>query len=318
MVAGISRRQALATVLGAASSAALTLSGQAQTPVKLKVGFSPINEYTGLFVAKDQGFFERRGLDVEPTLIQNNATIPPALVGNSIQLGTPSVSTILQALEGGLPLQLICGAGVFSAAKPSISLVAKVGSGFTKAEDFRGKRIGVSALNALFHIVVKEWLSKGGVDPKTVSFVETPFTQMFDMLRGGQVDALVASEPVLSRILNGGVGERVGNILTAVMDNALSGNYTTTVDFARKNRAAMVSFKAAIEEAHVFAQSNPKAVGESIARYLQLDEKIVAAMPAPILRSRIDREQVEFWIKVAKSQGLIRREVSINSLMGEV
>lgn len=85
----------------------------AQAPNRLKVGFSPINEYTGLFVAKDQGFFQKRGLDVELQLIPVNATMPAALLSNSIQIGTPSITTTLQAVEGGMNLQFLCGAGVF-------------------------------------------------------------------------------------------------------------------------------------------------------------------------------------------------------------
>lgn len=34
-------------------------------------------------MAKEEGFFARRGLDVELTLIANNATLPPALISNS-------------------------------------------------------------------------------------------------------------------------------------------------------------------------------------------------------------------------------------------
>lgn len=287
----------------------------AQAPNRLKVGFSPINEYTGLFVAKDQGFFQKRGLDVELQLIPVNATMPAALLSNSIQIGTPSITTTLQAVEGGMNLQFLCGAGVLSAAHPTIRMLARDGSGLGSVTDFKGRRVGVSALNATFHVIAREWLSKGGVDWKSVSFVETPFTQMFDLLRGGQVDALVASDPALSRIVAAGVGRPVGNLLDAVMDNALSGNYCVTAEFAAKNKPALMAFRQSIDEAHAFAAANPEPTRRSVAKYLGLPEDVIAKVTPPILASQIHRAQVEFWVKVVRGQGMLRRDVQVDALM---
>lgn len=289
---------------------------RAQASLKLNVGFTAINEYTGLFVAKEQGFFAKRGLEVELTLIANNATVPAALASNSIQIGTPSVTTILQAVDGGIPLQLVCGAGVLSVSKPSVGLVAKTGSNIAKASDFAGKRVGVPGLNALFHIIARQWMIKGGQDPKTVHFVEVPFAQMFDTLRGGQVDALVTAEPARSRIINGGVGFVVGNILEAIMDNALSGNYTATSSFISANRQPLASFRAALDEAHAFAASQQEATLNDVGKYLKLPLETLRSLPSPILRTQIDRAQVEFWVKVAIDQGMLRSPLSVDQLMG--
>jgi len=299
---------------GAAIATGLATGALAQA-TKLKVGFSPINEYTGLFVAKDQGFLAKRGLDVEPVLIAVNATMPAAMVSGSIDIGTPSITTTLQAVEGGLPISFICGAGVLSAQHPTISMVAKKGSGLAKPADFRGKRVGVSALNALFHVIAREWFIKAGVDPKQITFVETPFTQMYDLLRGGQVDALVAGDPILGRMVDDGVGETIGNILDAVPDNALSGNYCSTTTFASSKKELLAAFRQSIEEAHAFAKANPAATQASVAKYLNLKPEVVAKVKPPLLRSQIDRAQVDYWAKVSRAQGLLRKDVSIDSLM---
>ncbi len=153
-------------------------------------------------------------------------------------------------------------------------------------------------------------------NPKlTGGFLYETTIHMFDLLRGAQVDALVASDPVLGRITGGNVGQPVGNILDAVMDNALSGNYCATADFAAKNRAALAAFRQAIDEAHAFAQANPGPTRQSVARYLNLAEDVVATVKPPVLRSQIERRQVDFWVKVVKGQGMLRQEASVDALM---
>lgn len=310
---GIARRALLAAT--AASAAAPLARPRAQAPTRLNVGFTAINEYTGLFVAKEEGFFARRGLDVELTLIANNATLPAALISNSVQLGTPSVTTILQAIDGGIPLQFVCGAGVLSAARPSVGVVARSGSNFARPTDFEGKRIAVPGLNALFHVIFRQWLIAGGQNPRGVSFVEVPFAQMFDSLRGGQVEALVTADPARSRIIEANVGYAVGNMLDAIMDNALSGNFAATEGYIAAHRSQLTAFRASIDEGHAFAERDPEATLAHVAKYMRLSPEVLRSLPKPILRSRIDREQVEFWVRVATEQGMLRGRVSVDRLL---
>ena len=58
----------------------------------------------------------------------------------------------------------------------------------------KGKRIGVPGLNGVNHIVAMKWLENNGVDRKAVTYVETGFAQMGDLLKGGQVDVVVPVE----------------------------------------------------------------------------------------------------------------------------
>ncbi|WP_213736859.1 ABC transporter substrate-binding protein [Bradyrhizobium sp. dw_411] len=310
---GIDRRKFLA--LAGTIPLCVGIGTANATEQKITVGFTAINEFTGLFVAKDKGMFKRRGLDVDATLIANNATIPAALYSRSIQIGTPSVTTLLQAVDGGLDLRFVCGGGVLSSARPSVGIIVRADNGPDSASVLAGKRIGVPGLNALFHVIARRWLSQNGVDPRKVNFVETPFAQMYDLMRGGQLDAVVAGDPVRSRIMADNVGKALGNMLSSIPEGALSGNYASTAAFAQENSSALSAFSDAIAEADELATKDPAGVLDIVSRYLRLPVDVLANLPPPILRTRIDRAQIEFWVQVAREQEMVRQPVSIDKLL---
>ena len=90
---------------------------------KINVGYVTASDFVPLLVAKEKGFFEKRGLDVEPKRIPIITNIPPALVSGDLQIGSSTMesavgvpgalTTIIQALvvlfliaQNALPLVL--------------------------------------------------------------------------------------------------------------------------------------------------------------------------------------------------------------------
>ena len=55
-----------------------------------------------------------------------------------------------------------------------------------------GKKIGVPGLGAFLHVTFRAWLKLAGVDWKKVNFVEAPFPQHGDLLRGRGGDVCFA------------------------------------------------------------------------------------------------------------------------------
>jgi len=82
------------------------------------------------------------------------------------------------------------------------------------ATDVKGKKIGVPGVNSVADVMFRKWLKNNGVNLNDVTFIETPFPQMNDLLRAGTVDAVLAAEPIRSRIVDAGTGgARPGRIL---------------------------------------------------------------------------------------------------------
>jgi NitT/TauT family transport system substrate-binding protein len=201
--APINRRAALSLV--GAASAAIAFPAFAHSG-KIVFGYTAVTDFATVFVAAEQGYFTKRKLDVELKFIPLNSTIPAAIQSDSLQMGGPTPSVFLQAVEGGLDLVVIAGGGVTSKTITGFGLVAKAGSGIRTAQDVIGKKVGVPGLGAFLHVTFRAWLKQNGVDYKKVNFVEASFPQHGDLLRGGSIDAVVTADPFMSRIVDSGVG----------------------------------------------------------------------------------------------------------------
>src|SRR6202044_3249057 len=83
-------------------------------PFKLKIACTATSDCASAMVARDEGIFARHGIDADVTLIGINTNIPPAIASDSIQVGGPTATVFLQAVDGGLDLVAIDGASVMS------------------------------------------------------------------------------------------------------------------------------------------------------------------------------------------------------------
>jgi NitT/TauT family transport system substrate-binding protein len=97
---------------------------------------------------------------------------------------------------------------------PRSSLVTRSGFSATKAQDFIGKKIARPGINSAIDLIIKKWLLDRGVALSQVTLVETPFTQMGDLLKAGQIDAAFELEPLRTRIIESGAGQKSVDIFS--------------------------------------------------------------------------------------------------------
>src|SRR5436305_857460 len=101
---------------------------------KLVFLYTAVPSYIGTFVAKDEGFFERHGLEVELTMAATGSIIPAALVSGSAQVGAPTPTVLLQANEGGLDLVYFAGCDVYPT-QSRTGILARPGSNLQGPKD---------------------------------------------------------------------------------------------------------------------------------------------------------------------------------------
>ncbi|MGA8448541.1 MAG: ABC transporter substrate-binding protein, partial [Roseiarcus sp.] len=161
---GDSRRLILAA---AASALAFATAVPADAdPFKLKIACTATSDCASAMVARDEGIFAKHGLDADVSLIAINTTIPPAIVSDSIQIGGPTATVFLQAVDGGLDLVAVAGASVMDPVSAgAVAAVARNGVTINDAKDFVGKKVGAPGIGAFLHVLFVKWLIEKGVDP---------------------------------------------------------------------------------------------------------------------------------------------------------
>jgi NitT/TauT family transport system substrate-binding protein len=302
--------------IAAIVSASLTLTaGSALAATKLKFGYSAASAFASAFVAADQGIFAKHGLDVEMVLVPNSSTTPAALVSDSLQVATPTVPVTLQAIENGLDLVVLTGGAVTDKNATDASVLAREGANIKTAKDFEGKKVATPGLNGFLHVLFREWMSKNGGDWKKVTFVESSFAQLGDILKAGQVDAIVTGDPFKTRALEAKQGYLVANYVAEAGDGIVSGWFIASRKWANDNKEAAAAFQVAIREATDLANKDPAVLRKAIGVYTKLPEAVLAQIPLPTLNASMSNDKVDTWSKMCVSQGLTKRPSDGNRII---
>src|SRR5689334_2767019 len=76
-------------------------------PARAKIEYMmivPIVSYWQQYVAQEQGFFDRQGIDIEFTYTDSSSKVVQGLASGSVNLGSPSPDAVINAVEHGSPL----------------------------------------------------------------------------------------------------------------------------------------------------------------------------------------------------------------------
>ena len=286
------------------AAALICSAAPAVAQTKIVLGYTPANAFMPAFVAKDKGFFAKRGLDVTLQTVPQGSTIAGAMAGGTLQVGTLTAPAYLLSVEGGIDTQIVAASTYQAKGNPTIGLMAREGSNIKGAADMKGKRMGVPGLNGVNHIVAMKWLENNGVPRNQVTYVETGFAQMGDLLKGGQVDLVVPVEPFITRIQQTKVGYQV--VVPTITESYLESFYIMMREFVQKNPKAARDFREALREAVAYIKSNEADARKTQITYLKLPEGAAASIKLPTFAVDVKSEDVDFWVKLLKDFGITK------------
>ncbi len=291
---------ALALLLGVPS-----LGTRAAAEEPLVVGYLPTKACVALFVAKEQGFFQKHGLNVELRAGQNGAHEAEAILTGAMILGCSGTPTLIQAKSKGVGLIGVAGSTVAMPDDKSAALVVRPDSGISSAADLVGKKVAVSGLGSNFNIIVNSWLMSQHVDFKRVNFFEMPFSAMYDALKRGTVDAALSATPVLTRILSDRTGTPLLFLESAMPAGTPLGVYVGSTEWTAKNPALLKALRAAIAEATAFTEQHRDIADQYISKYLNQPLADVQAAGYEKLDSTISTKRFSWWVNAMRAQGFI-------------
>ncbi len=269
---------------------ALAANAGAQEMTKMAVSYSATADFAPAFIAKDAGIFEKHGLDVTLTNLATTSLGPPALQAGSLQLASSSPPLLLLANDGGMDLVAVAGVAAMDARHPRSSLLTRPGFTATKASDFIGKKIARPGINSAIDLVLKRWLLDNGVALNQVTLVETPFTQMGDLMKAGQIDAAFELEPLRTRIIENGSGQKSVDIFSATNPHILASMYAASRSWAEAHRPALTAFRTSLQDAMVYQHDHPDEANA-------IQKKYVGAASTPdALELELKPADFDFWI----------------------
>jgi NitT/TauT family transport system substrate-binding protein len=242
---------------------------QAQSLPQIRALYEPIDTATAIFAARDMGFFSKAGVSVDLQPMNTGSAMIASAVSGSADVVLPNVLSLAEAIEKGVPVQVVASNVVYSAKAPSTLLMVDNASTITTAADLNGKTVAVNVLNGLAWIAARSWIDKNGGDSKSVHFVEIPFPTMPEALHAHRVDAAVIAEPALS--ISRPNSRVLAPVYSAIAPAFPIDAWTAPASWVAANREAVRRFASAMHDACVWANANHDRSAEITASFMKLD-----------------------------------------------
>lgn len=176
-------------------------ASEKKVPTKVRLTMTTWSGYGPLFLARDKGYFEKHGLDVELTVIDGLSERKQALAGNQVDGIATTLNIQSQIQASGIPLVAIWalddsygGDGIL------------VRDGINRLEDLKGKTVAYDYGTAS-HIFLMTVLQKAGMSDKDIKSVQMTAGDAGAAFVAGKVDAAVTWEPWLSKATSAGKGK---------------------------------------------------------------------------------------------------------------
>lgn len=299
-------RRCIAPVLALAVALAAT---PAAAEAKVTVLTTAGSAGAALFAAKAEGYFQKRGLEVDIIIGNLMPNFPPALVAGSADVGFMVTTTFLQAVEGGIDLVAFAGGSVISPHMSNTAAVAYTGSNIKTAQDFVGRKVGVPGIGATLQVMFRYWLDHNHVDSTKVNFVEVSFRTMRDTLAAKSVDAVVATDPFVAQMIHTGVGYPVVLLNPALPAGEPLVMYTSTRAWAVAHPKEVAAFRAAIVEGAGFAAAQPDKTRDDINVYAKLPPAIMKTIEIGDQVPKLDPAGLGWWIAEMKRQKMLATDI---------
>ena len=220
-----------------------------------------------LWMAKDAGFYEREGLDVEQIWIQGNPATASLIAGEIDALYCIPHNTI-SAIAGGADLVFV--ASIYN--RMQYRIVAA--SGIDKMEHLRGKVVGVARLHDVAHFYFRLALKRFGMSDRDVQMAAV----------GGQSDRVLA-------LKNGRVAATIVNPANALVLEKLGFKTILDIDslnfpvignavavrraMLKERRPVAVRFIRALAASMKKIQEDPELSKKVLAHNLRLQDKAI-------------------------------------------
>jgi NitT/TauT family transport system substrate-binding protein len=278
---------------------------------KVAIASSPSADYLPAWVAQEEGFFRKHGLDSTTTTVMSS-TILAGLQSGSLQVAGVPPAAMLTANEGGLDLVAIAGASVSSKTGKNFGILVAADSGIKNGKDLVGKKIGVPAISGMSYVLTRKYVADSGLAPNQVSFIEVGMPQAGDALKSKSVQASVTAAPFIQRAVQNSGASVLAYFDSIMPEGTQITPFTATREWAARNPAAVQGFRAAIAEAIQFIEKNPQAAKVDLAKYTKLPPEVIANTVLPHYVAKVTEEDMRYWVKLDLEEGQIHSEPKTN------
>jgi NitT/TauT family transport system substrate-binding protein len=296
---------------------ALTTSAQAQT-TKIRVSTIPIIDTAPLQVGIAKGFFAAEGLEVDTTPTAGGAMGLPALAAGQVQITFSNVISVVLGAKQGLGFEIIAAGSNTGEKTPDLAaLIAKKGSTIKTGKDLEGKRVAVNTRNNIIWLYARAWVQATGGNPDAVTYLEVPFPQMVDAVKGDRVDAAFVVEPFLSAGVASDAVSIVGWPYNAVQKRIPVSQYVATKTFISQNPGVIDRWVRAYNKSVDWTNQNQGSEEwtKIIAAYTRLAPEQIRSLSLPPYEKTVDPASIDMVVEQMRKNKMIEGPFESKALL---
>lgn len=229
---------------------------------KVRLGFGYALAYAPLYVAKEKGYFQEEGVDVEFVPIEIAPDMIQSIIGGSTDAGMPGTFALITFVAKGAPVSAVAFYGYGG---DRIALVARKDSGINSLTDLYGKKLAVQtgtiAAQMWGNLVKVEKLDASKVDVKNIRNLD-----LVAAVASDSIDALITWEP------NPTILEDRGLVKVIQRAGKYQKSYGAVIfgnKFIAENPDTVRHFVKAHFRASQFARQNPKEAAAIVSKYVR-------------------------------------------------
>jgi NitT/TauT family transport system substrate-binding protein len=244
----------------------------------IKLGMSTWLGYAPLYLAKEKGFYQKRGVDVEIVIIQSPVDRRAAFAADRIQGFATTVDTLVMtaAAETPIPVKQVL---VLDASHGGDGIVAK--KEIKTIQDLKGKTVAGQMGGGASYFWLNYVLMQHGMKLSDLKMVDMRAGDAGAAFVAGKVDAAVTWEPWLSRAKNTPHGHVLysSDKTPGIIVDSLG----FKPEFLAKNGSAVKKIISAWNEAIEFASQNPSEADAIMGKFANLTADIFAIEKAGVI-----------------------------------
>jgi len=278
---------------------------------KVRIGYMPIAAELPLFVAVEEGFFDRAGIRYELIRVPSSNEMGNSATADKIDiLAGAALNVVFDIGHVAAKKHLLFVLNPYSSAPGHITdhLIVRKRLALKNIVDLRGKRI--AGLPGSVKVLIFLILEKHGLPRGSYEYVELLPKDWEPSLEAGAIDAVVALEPNATQILKDGVGTSAlpGFYAELMPDLPISGHWVAADYFKRADKSQLAAFLDAYDNAIVFCRERQAQARRHLLKYAAVREDILAGVNLnPWKRqSEIDPNEIQRFIDLLARNGALQ------------
>src|SRR6266478_7888654 len=242
------------TVVTLVVLAALAGTAGAQAPRRTLVIGMPVTPpnlpHIGVYVAKDLGYFDEEGINVELTAFESGLQSLRGGVAGGLDILGASSEPMITAISRGAKIR-----SIFSYAH-KLTVVMAAQESIRKPTDLRGKNLGIQEVGAFREVMTRAVLLSAGLTPQDVNYVPVSSAGYIAALMDNRIDTAILhiDQAYMARTKKASLHPLVP--LWEVMPSYWYGTFSANEELPRKDPDLLARGVAAIIKAHRFMYRN--------------------------------------------------------------